>query len=313
MKYLKIVLAVIFAGVMLPMCAKDLKVLAIGNSFSYSVGRYFPAVVNRSGDNHLLYVNMFIGGCSIEQHWKNFQQSGENPDFKPYQINVWNSSAPFKADQFNASIQDMLGREQWDVIVIQQASHFSFKPETYEPYAGNLIAAVKAAVPGAEIITQQTWSYRKSDPRFSNNGGDWGVDQLSMYEKLTEAYCLLKDRYGMRVIPTGLAVQIWRREAPESHVVLSPAELAAFKCPDLPPRSGDLVGRSWWEKKNGRMQMLTDHIHLNDYGEYLQACVWYLKLFGGSASGIKYVPDDMDSDFAALCQRCAAEAVETMK
>ena len=165
---------------------KDLKVLMIGNSFSICVGRHLPSIVHSVPDNHLLLASAYIGGCDLERHWNNVVQAKDDPDFKPYQANVWDSSIPLESKRFKDNVNHLLTMEKWDVVTIQQASHFSWRPETYEPFAGNLIAFIRENAPQAEIVIQQTWSYRASDPRI-NEGGAWGFDQTEMYNRLSDA------------------------------------------------------------------------------------------------------------------------------
>ncbi len=47
-----------------------MNILAIGNSFSQDATRYLHAVMQAGGVAGRV-VNLYIGGCSLEQHWRN--------------------------------------------------------------------------------------------------------------------------------------------------------------------------------------------------------------------------------------------------
>ena len=142
---------------------------------------------------------------------------------------------------------------------------------------------------------------------------EWGFDQNTMYEKLTANYLALAKSIHARVIPTGLAVQIAREKSPVKFKNYDPALLGTLHFPDLPPQAGDVVGRLYWSKdqKTGEMRIIRDAMHLNDRGEYLQACVWYLFLFGGTAEDIRFVPNSIGNSDARFLARCAEDAVKS--
>ena len=74
-----------------------------------------------------------------------------------------------------------------------------------------------------------------------------------------------------------------------------------------------MVGRLYWSKaqKTGEMRIIRDAMHLNDRGEYLQACVWDLFLFGGTAEDIRFVPNSIGNSDARFLARCAEDAVKS--
>ena len=47
-----------------------MKILAIGNSFSQDATRYLYGIARADGVN-LEVVNLYIGGCSLERHYRN--------------------------------------------------------------------------------------------------------------------------------------------------------------------------------------------------------------------------------------------------
>ncbi len=280
--------------------AKDLKVLTIGNSFAESAFRFLPSVVKSVPGCKIEMERANIGGCTLERHWKEHFKAEQDPQYKPY---GWGKK--------KRSLREILSSEKWDVVTIQQGSHESWRPETYEPYAENLIRLVRELAPQAEIVIQETWAYRPDDGRLKS----WKIGQTEMYDRLTKCYRDLAEKYQLRVIPTGTAVQLTRAKTSgdEKFKPCDPAQMKTFKWPDLPRQAGDVVGQAYWGKnrKTGEMQIWIDPSHLNRRGDYLQACLWFAALYGRKTSEIKFIPAMIGKSDAAFLQACAQEALDT--
>ncbi len=54
------------------------------------------------------------------------------------------------------SIPQALSMGKWDVVTLQQASHYSGLPETFEPYLSELAAMVRETQPQAKLYFHQT-------------------------------------------------------------------------------------------------------------------------------------------------------------
>lgn len=270
-----------------------MNVLTIGNSFTWSLRRYFPDVVKAAGEKlHIRFAN--FGGCELERHWSYIKAEMADPMCRVY-------------DGGNR-LCEMLESCDWDFVTIQQASHMSWRAESFEPFAGNIIDYVRKFAPKAEIMIQQTWAYRADSPRLQPE--EWNITQQEMHEKLTENYRALSERYGLRVIPTGLAVALSRLETPVKYQGYDRAILNDLRWPDLPPQAGDVVGQMTWMKdhETGSMKIGADYIHLNLRGDYMQACLWYAVLFGRKATDVTFVPDDIADDDAAFLREMAERA-----
>ncbi|MDD3116398.1 MAG: DUF4886 domain-containing protein [Victivallaceae bacterium] len=272
---------------------KELKVFTIGNSFANSIFRSLPAIVEADPSCKLTLVSANLGGCSLERHWKEHLKSEKNSEHKPYSKH---------------SLRDRLIQEKWDIVTIQQVSHKSWQPETYQPYAENIIALVKQLAPTAEIVIQQTWSYNAGDSRLSPE--KWKMNQQEMYDKLTYSYLALAKKYNCRVIPSGMAVQLYREAMGTKLIAINPLALAAMKEPEVPDNN-DVVGNFFWRnnKKTGKSSLVADWIHMNDSGKYLQGLVWYGFLFGKDPNEAKYAPKGMNAEKVTLLKKCAAEAI----
>jgi len=301
---------VIFGMWTLPVSGKDLKVLMVGNSFSVCVGVYLPSIVNSSPKHSLELTSAYIGGCTLKKHADNLKKAETDPDFKPYKITFWTSKPPLKARKFyDGNVNELLKKNQYDVVTIQQGSPLSWDYTTYQPFAAELIEYIRKHQPKAEIVIQQTWAYRCDHPALQPQPkAIWEFDQTGMYKRIRDSYKKLAEAEKLRVIPMGDAVQLFRKYTP---VKFQPSN-EDFKYPNVPSYAGEVVGRSTWKNhsKSGIMQLSTDRFHLNPDGNYLQACLWFAFLYDESARKIKFVPKTMKPELKELLQKCAQEALD---
>ncbi len=271
---------------------KSLKVLMIGNSFSICVLREMPRVA-KAMDLKLDLCSLYIGGCSLETHWKNVCR----PEATPYAVG-WNYGGVSKAPDApvakfakGGNIPAVLAADTWDVVTIQQASHYSWKPETYHPFGDDLVKTIQRLAPQAKIVLQETWSYTPWDTRLAK----WGIDQNEMYAKLHDAYAAFAKPYGFDVIPVGTAVQKWRKELPVKYTENS--------------IGGDVVGSPKFVEKDGKWIPKGDVFHFNGDGNYLQALVWTAKLFDADVTKCPYAPKRLQGAKADLMKKVAMDAV----
>ena len=181
---------------------KPLKVLMIGNSFSICNLREMPNVASAMG-KRLDLASLYIGGCSLERHWNNVAAASTNVAFRPYKFDRVVDGKKV-VEKGKANIPGALVLDKWDVVTIQQASHFSWRPETYEPFGGSLVAKIRELAPQAKIVVQETWSYPPWDKRLKK----FGFDQAEMYRRLHAAYAGFAGKYGFEVVPVGTAAEI---------------------------------------------------------------------------------------------------------
>jgi len=263
------------------------KVLMIGNSFSISNCRNMPQICESMGID-LELMSLYIGGCSLETHWQNVVAS-TNAEFRPYGVEHYRQGKSLYKEWQYYNIPEALKMRRWDVVTVQQCSHLSWKPESYHPWGDDLIAKIRELAPQAEIVVQETWSYTPWHGGFA----EWGFDQNGMYDRLHAAYADFAAKHGgLRIIPTGTAVQAWRRELP-----------VKYKWNDF---GGDVCGDGTFRKsEDGKTIVDGDVFHLNRRGEYLQSLVWTAKLFDVDVSGCSYRPDFVSVSDAALMKRIA--------
>jgi hypothetical protein len=178
-----------------------MKILAIGNSFSRDATAYLHQLLTDCGVENTI-VNLYIGGCPLERHWRNIEQN--RADYE-YQRNG-------QIVERRVSIQQALAEEEWDIIVTQQASHDSGWAESYEPFLTLMTDYLRKMAPKAKLCLHQTWAYEKDSNH--DNFMRYSRDQALMYRKLTTCYRDAAKRHGVGLIPSGDVIQALRQEEP---------------------------------------------------------------------------------------------------
>ncbi len=276
-----------------------LKVLMVGNSFSLSCKTYLRQVAASAKCGLDLEI-AYIGGCSLERHVREYETSQSDPAHRPYRT----------IDNRPSSLQELLGKKKWDIISIQQASHLSWRADSYHPWSEKLIGIILKTNPQAEIVIQETWSYNGGDRRFAALNPNWSVDQTTMFEELDKNYRKLAKDNNFRIVPVGVAVQLTREEKPLQLPTCDEKFIRSFTYPDPLPETTDVVGRCGWGKKQN---LGVDTIHLNLYGQYLQACVWCSFLFGKPVSDITFYPPELDRERVEKLRAFAQKALDLEK
>ena len=223
-----------------------MNVLCIGNSFSQDATRYLHQISN----DEIFVRNLYIGGCSLETHWNNIV--GARADYE------WQKNGRMLKMM---SINDALTKKRWDVITVQQVSHFSGMAETYEPFLTNIIEFIKEKCPKAKIVFHRTWAYDDK----STHGGFVNYDNNR--EKMIDAIIKTSDffakKHSLDVIPNGEAVE------------------EARKLPEF----------------QGERNICRDGFHLSlDYGRYLAGLTMYGFLTGNDTTLVIYEPDKTDHE-----------------
>jgi hypothetical protein len=110
-------------------------------------------------------------------------------------------------------MQYALAMGEWDIITMQQASGFSGMYDSYTPYLGRLIEAVKKAQPQAELVWHMTWSY-SSDSNHKHYK-HYNNDQQQMNSAIDNCLHTLLAEFDEieRIVPSGTAVKSLRKSA----------------------------------------------------------------------------------------------------
>jgi hypothetical protein len=256
----KILLVMLLLSAMLcgvnAMETNTVKILTIGNSFADNACSMLRNITKSVPGCKIVIGQANIGGCYLKKHAKLIKDCEADSSLKPYYKKY--------------SLKDRLKKYKWDVVTIQQVSYQSFKPESYQPYADQIIAFVKTNAPQAEIVIHQTWAYSPSCKRLA----DWKLSRDDMHSGLTKCYTDLSEHYdGMRILPSGNAMYESYKEFPEINL---------------------------WN---------SDGYHANHNGCYLTGCVWFGELFGVSPEKVTWSPEGMDLEVAKNLRKVAAEVL----
>ena len=179
-----------------------MKILSIGNSFSQDAHKWLHKLAKDNGVE-LETANLYIGGCSLETHWKNTKENNVH-----YCLEFNGESSERKI-----SIAEALGFEKWDIITVQQVSSLSGIYETYEPYLSSLVSVIRKAQPNAKLYFHQTWAYEID----SEHSGfvNYNNNQVAMYCKIEKASEIAARSIHAELIPTGKVIQTLRETVPE--------------------------------------------------------------------------------------------------
>lgn len=170
-----------------------LRILAIGNSFSEDATFFLHQILEKAGIENEV-INLYIGGCPLERHWRNME-TGE----RAYQF----QKNGFKTDRY-VSVGEVLKETRFDAIVTQQASGDSGWENTYEPFLGLMLAWLRQRSE-AKIYLNQTWAYEQGSPH--EHFMRYGRNQQQMFEALKQAYAHAAKRHALPLIRCGEAIQ----------------------------------------------------------------------------------------------------------
>ena len=241
-----------------------MKILAIGNSFSNDATAYLYGMADAAGLEAKI-VNLYIGGCPLSKHA--FNALGRERD---YDLLYNGFSTGFKV-----SILDALKNDEWDVVTLQQASHFSYDYSTYQPHLTTLRDFIRTYAPKPELVIHQTWAYEDGSERLASKGFAHSDD---MFAGLKDAYDKAAAFLGARIIPSGDAI---RRAAAQDFI---------------------------------RMHRDGFHLSLGA-GRYTAACVWLETLFGADCRENPFdrTAEPLDAETRARLAACAHEAAQAYR
>jgi len=283
--------------------AGPLKLLTIGNSFADDATTYLPSLAKAGGKDLVVY-RVNLGGHSLEQHagyLAAYTADPADPKGSPYK-------SIDRKDQ--VSLPQALKADKWNFVTIQQVSHKSPDPATYEPYATQLIDEIRKDAPQAKILVHQTWAYREDSPSYKD-----GKTQQTMYDGLKAAYEKLAHQHALEILPSGTAFQNarqspdWKFQFPDPNFdYANPKQGAA------PDQKGSLnMGWRWAKNKEGELKFTLDANHANVAGKYLAASVWYEVIFGTSVLDNTFVPEGLTPEQAAQLRQLAHDTVQEQK
>ena len=175
-----------------------MNVLCVGNSFAVDASTYVHEIAKCAGyhiDIHVLY----IPGCPINLHWKNF-----NTKEKAYEFYVNGEKTP----TMYPDIFEGLAYKKYEYITFQQRSGDSVDSKTFFPELTLLMDGIRK-YSNATYLLHKTWSYAKefSHERYGSNP----MDQTAMDKDIKQAYIEASKISGIPyIIPSGEAIKLAR-------------------------------------------------------------------------------------------------------
>ncbi len=282
---------------------KTIRLLTIGNSFADNALTYLEPLAE-SGGVRFQVGRANLGGCSLEKHWNLANYSAGQPEYPTYTLGRNADGQPRQAN-----LRQALAAEPWDFVTLQQVSAKSWRRDTFEPFLGQLIGLVRQLAPTAEMLLHQTWAYRSDSPFLPDNG----LSQALMHARIAANYRHFADRYQLRLLPSGEAVQ--QARTTPGHSFVWPEEDFDYKfakAPQLPRQQHSLACGWHWairEAPEGIPELRLDANHLNGRGCFLAGCVWYATLTGQPATGTTYLPPGLEAKDAAFLRQTADAVV----
>lgn len=236
-----------------------MKILSIGNSFSADAHAYLHALAEQRGED-LTTVNLAIGGCSLQTHWQNVTQNNAN-----YLLSI---NGGEWAEQL-VTIEQIIKRERFDIVTLQQVSHNSGQYETYQPYLDSLIEYVREHQPNAPIYLHRTWAYEIDSQHTEFPLYD--CNQRKMYEEICKATATASAATATTLILSGDVIQALRERVSD------------------------------FDYKNGGESLCCDGFHMSHtYGRYAVALTWLATLTGKRVSPMPF----KDLDINLITQIC---------
>ncbi|MBO5868070.1 MAG: DUF4886 domain-containing protein [Oscillospiraceae bacterium] len=233
--------------------------------------------------------NVYYSGCSLENHWKWWQNGEANYDF--YIIDDTGKT------EFNAvDLVFCMEQYNWDVITLMENSKITRKTEGAQAFADNkqyiedLFGYFGEQYPQSKIMWHHAWVYQVGYDQTDVNG--FKVDTVAVqqgYAARRKDFALaVCETFGVDRVPAGDAWQIVREKYGYDNL-----------CARL-----------------GSNNNLGDYSHDGDIGggQYLNACVWFETLTGQSCIGNTWRPGyTLDEALILNLQQAAHEAVEALK
>jgi len=285
--------------------AETIRILGVGNSFTYNCVRFLPSVARSAGQ-----VNVEVGwaidpGSSLEEqitHAMAHESNIEEGKVYAYKVNHQSISK-------EASLKTILQDRKWDYITIQQVSSKSFEAESYYPHVSQLLNYIKKYAPEAEVVMNETWAHSVDSHRVDA----WNLFPEEMYRQLHAAYTEVAAKYGLRLIPVGTAFEhakatpMWNYQATTIDVDQLKHEEGVDNLPDE-SKSLHTIFR-WQKKKNGEWFVRNDGFHASMNGQYLGALVWYAFFFDQDPREVTYRPRQISEEQAASLREIAYRTV----
>lgn len=153
---------------------ESIKLLSISNSYGKNALWELYDICKAEGVKNVDIAVMYIGGCSLDQHWENIQKG--NAAYEVFRNNNgnWTSTK-------DCTIDSLLAEGDWDVITTQNSSGLSGKTDGYQNL-NNVADYIKAKCPNSKLIWHLIWGYQNGSKWLTPNS--YNGDEKFMYESI---------------------------------------------------------------------------------------------------------------------------------
>ena len=186
---------------------QSIKILSVGNSFSADTMEHLPDIARSLGVG-FRFANLYIGGCSVDRHYRNVVHGLAEYTYYTNTGNGWE-----KKEQ--VSIAEAL-QEEWDIVSIQHGTGDGSRytsPESYEKLPLLIGRIRELAGEKVKIAFNMAWV---AEPESTHHEiTSYGGDQSEMYRKLTSLTETLVAPMVDAISPAGTAVQNARAYLPQ--------------------------------------------------------------------------------------------------
>lgn len=255
---------------------KQIKILAIGNSFSVDALQYLYQIASSLGVKDIIIGNLYIGSCSLETHLNNILNK------LPKYIYYTNTNGEW-IEHIEHTVNEAILEHKWDYISFQQVSSLSGMESSYNEILLQLIYEVKNLFLSennpnrndeVKFIWHMTWAYQQdtTHPGFIN----YSNNQLEMYYSIINSVKnkILPNKDFEIIIPNATSVQNARTSI-----------------------LGDTITR--------------DGFHMSyDLGRYLTGLMFFKQLTNIEIDNIEYCPESISEEVKQICIKAVNNAYE---
>ncbi len=184
-----------------------LKILTVGNSFSYDLMDHVYQIAQEVGVEKIVLGNLFYGGCRVDQHYNFWVNNEAAYTYYTNTNGTWQSKS-------GCSFEAAFETTDWDYISFQQSAQSKqFDPELLVNLP-DLIEMAKSRCPDATILWHMPWA---------NPHGNYGQSIEQMYEDLCKSSRVLIEPLPnvQMVIPSGTAIQNMRSSYIDPAILLN--------------------------------------------------------------------------------------------
>lgn len=182
--------------------SREIKVLAIGNSFSEDAVETYLYDIGIAEGVTFIIGNLVIAGASLETHEDNAKNNAPVYSYRK----IVNG---YKTVKKEVTMETAIRDEAWDYISLQQTSKYAGMYDTFSPYLTNLINYLKNNATNSDVqfLWHMTWAYAENSTH-SGFVNYYDKNQLRMYDAILNASDIVETKFKIfRIIPVGTAIQ----------------------------------------------------------------------------------------------------------